>query len=432
VRLNELVVWNTSGVVSANGEYVDWIELYNENDHALDISGWTLTDDDTDTDKYMLPAGTVIGPQSYLLVYASTDNAPPTGELHTGFALDEVNGGYLGLFAPIGGTPTLMSEVEYPAAEEPDRSYSLLDDEEELKFGPFWGPGVETIAGENLHKKVWWFEVYATTSLVYTDEISDPMKNILQHSDGDPSSFVTILQWLQAVRAYTAVVLRDDRNGTIQSPITNLPPENTPAELTIQEDTLAIAEVDYNNITSVIPVSNLPSNLVNPEQVFRTAQTVDDRALVLVNNITIPGPGGDPLIVFGLTIHTTTKHVILVAPETRNSTLLYKWHPVTFVHELGHYSGMRGHPMFKDEAPLIQDSLVISEETNSVTGIFEHWFQLSISHNSHAQPRQFYEGVLWGSPERRSREPNRARGFTIKNPSTPFFLDEAVDAVQPW
>lgn len=107
VRLNELVVWNTSGVVSANGEYVDWIELYNENDHALDISGWTLTDDDTDTDKYMLPAGTVIGPQSYLLVYASTDNAPPTGELHTGFALDEVNGGYLGLFAPIGGTPTL-------------------------------------------------------------------------------------------------------------------------------------------------------------------------------------------------------------------------------------------------------------------------------------------------------------------------------------
>ncbi|MGE5610324.1 MAG: lamin tail domain-containing protein, partial [Bacillota bacterium] len=45
----------------------DWLELYNNSDAPVDLSGWFLSDSDEDLTKYRLLAGTMIGPHAYLV-----------------------------------------------------------------------------------------------------------------------------------------------------------------------------------------------------------------------------------------------------------------------------------------------------------------------------------------------------------------------------
>jgi len=46
----------------------DWIELYNTTANPIDISGWYLSDSDTNLMKYRFAAGAVIQGQDYLVV----------------------------------------------------------------------------------------------------------------------------------------------------------------------------------------------------------------------------------------------------------------------------------------------------------------------------------------------------------------------------
>lgn len=67
VRLNELMADN--GVCpDPNGEYRDWVELYNSSDTAVDVSGYTLSDN-VNTAKFTLPQGTRIEAGGYLVIY---------------------------------------------------------------------------------------------------------------------------------------------------------------------------------------------------------------------------------------------------------------------------------------------------------------------------------------------------------------------------
>ncbi len=50
----------------------EWIELYNKGDMAIDVSGWALDDEaDDGSPLYFLPAGTVIEPHGFLLLFGS-------------------------------------------------------------------------------------------------------------------------------------------------------------------------------------------------------------------------------------------------------------------------------------------------------------------------------------------------------------------------
>lgn len=86
VVLNEICAHNLSGLQDGNGAYGDWIELYNPYGGTIDLSGWTLTDDKDDPDRWTFPAGTVLG--QYLVLFADgTDTVDPAGYLHTSFGL---------------------------------------------------------------------------------------------------------------------------------------------------------------------------------------------------------------------------------------------------------------------------------------------------------------------------------------------------------
>ena len=85
VILNEVMAENVTTLANED-EFPDWVELYNTSETAVDLSTWTLTDTLSNPAKYQFPAGTVIGPGEYLLVFC--DESTDLPGLHAGFALD--------------------------------------------------------------------------------------------------------------------------------------------------------------------------------------------------------------------------------------------------------------------------------------------------------------------------------------------------------
>ncbi|MBK7359555.1 MAG: CotH kinase family protein [Saprospiraceae bacterium] len=85
IVLNEIMASNTKTVADQDGEYDDWIELFNKSNDTVDISNWILTDNSTNLDKFRFPAGTKILPQSYLIIWADEDGKQ-TG-MHANFKL---------------------------------------------------------------------------------------------------------------------------------------------------------------------------------------------------------------------------------------------------------------------------------------------------------------------------------------------------------
>ena len=73
----------------------DWFELYNPNAASVNLSGFTLTDTLSEPAKWTVPSGTVIGPYSFLLVWADGEPAQngsdTNGDLHAGFKLNSAS-----------------------------------------------------------------------------------------------------------------------------------------------------------------------------------------------------------------------------------------------------------------------------------------------------------------------------------------------------
>jgi len=81
----------------------DWIEVYNPTAEAVNLEGWHLTDDRGDLDKWTFPAGVVLAPDAYKVVFASGlkdgDPAHPA-DLHANFKLGAGDPEYLALVKP--------------------------------------------------------------------------------------------------------------------------------------------------------------------------------------------------------------------------------------------------------------------------------------------------------------------------------------------
>ncbi len=99
VRINELMAQNTAGQQDENGQFEDWIELFNTGSGSFDLSGGWLSDDGSNVFKWQFPENTVIGPQEYLIVWADEDQ--DEGPLHTNFKLS-ASGEELWLSSPAG------------------------------------------------------------------------------------------------------------------------------------------------------------------------------------------------------------------------------------------------------------------------------------------------------------------------------------------
>jgi hypothetical protein len=87
----------------ASGQFADWFELYNPNPVAVNLSGYTLTDDLSSPRKALIPDGLAIAPKGFLLVWADGQSSGVSGpgDLHVGFQLS-AGGEAIGLFSPAG------------------------------------------------------------------------------------------------------------------------------------------------------------------------------------------------------------------------------------------------------------------------------------------------------------------------------------------
>src|SRR6266436_3134163 len=101
--ISEFMALNNTTLTDQDGQYSDWIEIYNSGPDAVNLDGWYLTDDSASPTKWRFPA-TDLFPGSYLMVFASGKNRSVSGaELHTNFKLDGT-GEYLALVMPDGVT----------------------------------------------------------------------------------------------------------------------------------------------------------------------------------------------------------------------------------------------------------------------------------------------------------------------------------------
>ncbi len=85
VVINEVMASNQAYVTDENGEYEDWIELYNNSNSSVNLGGWYLTDNPDNLDKWEFPTNTVIPSQGYIIIWADEDSSQ--GPLHANFKL---------------------------------------------------------------------------------------------------------------------------------------------------------------------------------------------------------------------------------------------------------------------------------------------------------------------------------------------------------
>lgn len=101
--VTEFMASNASGLVDEDGDFSDWVEIHNPTAGPVDLSGWRLSDDIAAPEKWVFPAGTSMGADSYIVVRASGKNRAVAGsELHANFKLT-ASGGVLLLTPPAGG-----------------------------------------------------------------------------------------------------------------------------------------------------------------------------------------------------------------------------------------------------------------------------------------------------------------------------------------
>tara|TARA_B110000046_G_scaffold57595_2_gene64341 strand:+ start:17525 stop:18817 length:1293 start_codon:yes stop_codon:yes gene_type:complete len=75
VVINEFLASNTTDQSDSYGDFDNWIELYNKGNSAVDLSSFSISDDIADLDLYKFASGTILAPDSFIIVWADGDSA---------------------------------------------------------------------------------------------------------------------------------------------------------------------------------------------------------------------------------------------------------------------------------------------------------------------------------------------------------------------
>lgn len=71
--INEIMASNATTATDQDGEYDDWIELYNNSSQTISLDNLYLSDDATDLLAWQFPSGITIAPNDYLIVWCDKD-----------------------------------------------------------------------------------------------------------------------------------------------------------------------------------------------------------------------------------------------------------------------------------------------------------------------------------------------------------------------
>ncbi|TKJ33425.1 MAG: hypothetical protein CEE38_20705 [Planctomycetes bacterium B3_Pla] len=201
LTINEVMASNRSSLRDPQGQYDDWIEIYNSGTDPINVGNMYLTDDLERPTMWRIPrnapAATTIPAGGYLLIWADDD----TGDsgLHANFKLD-ADGDYVALFA--GDGVTLIHSVAF-GRQTSDMSYgSYPDSDAESRFLAFPTPGRqndgaylgEVKAPQFSHKRGFYDAPFSVTvatetdgaTIQYTLDGANPYESIGRFPTGTP------------------------------------------------------------------------------------------------------------------------------------------------------------------------------------------------------------------------------------------------------
>ncbi|MBX3010386.1 MAG: lamin tail domain-containing protein [Caldilineaceae bacterium] len=147
VIINEVMMTQDQGLADEDGDFGDWIELYNPTDRTVDLTHWSLTDDETQPDKWILPT-LQLESGAYLVIFAANKDRrrlktqAADGEvenLHTNFGL-AADGGFLALLPPNTRRHLDGSAITYPAQLRNVSYGRLASTNQEVVYGFFDQP----------------------------------------------------------------------------------------------------------------------------------------------------------------------------------------------------------------------------------------------------------------------------------------------------
>ena len=116
--INEVCSSAKKSVTDASGASPDWIEIYNNSDEDIDLSGVGVSDGAKNKFKFTFPSDTTIKADGYILIYCDDAVTQAEGEYHAAFKLS-ATGETVYLTAPNGTeidmveVPELSSDITY-------------------------------------------------------------------------------------------------------------------------------------------------------------------------------------------------------------------------------------------------------------------------------------------------------------------------------
>ena len=122
IVINEIMSDNETAISDEDGEYSDWIELYNTSNSSVNLLNYGLSDNSDELSKWVFPDIT-ISSHSFLLVFASGKDRLNTDELHTNFKISS-SGESLFLSNAMGQLIDQTQSIELSS----DQSYGRLPD----------------------------------------------------------------------------------------------------------------------------------------------------------------------------------------------------------------------------------------------------------------------------------------------------------------
>jgi len=130
IVINELMSDNSSTLPDEDGDWSDWIELYNSSEVSINLNGYHLSDDRESLDKWTLP-DIDLQPKSFLIIIASGKDSKNIDELHANFKIAS-NGEAIYL-----SSPSTMIDSTASVSLKSDQVYQRFPD-----GGDDWGMSI--------------------------------------------------------------------------------------------------------------------------------------------------------------------------------------------------------------------------------------------------------------------------------------------------
>ena len=125
IYISEILASNKSIIKDEDHDYSDYIEIYNNNEHEINLKNFFLSDETMSTKKWIFP-DLILKPKEYLIVFADSKDKCnlELRECHTNFKLS-TEGETITL---INNKGKIINKLKYSNIE-PDTSYSLVNEE---------------------------------------------------------------------------------------------------------------------------------------------------------------------------------------------------------------------------------------------------------------------------------------------------------------